>query len=496
MVVMALDFRKAFDIVDRKGLVETMVRFKINPLIINLIAKLYSGDETVIKIGGKEVKFQLRAGIRQGCTTSTMLFKLVTYEIMRWLEEVGVRFETRRYSLNSIFFADDNLMVAKTLAAARRNLLVVREAGKAFGLEINESKSKVMVYRVRGGRGGAREEVVDERVEGMEVVRELQYLGIKICDEQDIFGKHREEVVKKAELMSMQTYSVIERCCNKVMIGKTFWKTIVLPAVLMGVGLMSFTKKQTARLQMIEDGVLRKVLGARSFAPLAVMRGEVGVSCMRSRLIQSRLLLVKSMMEGPNELMRVVMGEVRADRFNKTNISIKSCMRELGMEYRDLEVMSKAEIKRKVREWDTDQWLALLRGLSTADLYLEFKGVMREEKVYDNKYSSELLFAARSNTLELNELRGRWGKGSPACWLCGEGREDLMHFVLKCPPLEGKRRDVIGKYEGESDRSTLGALLFGTGREDCEEVKGMLQDLWVERRRKLGVMGIRREGRG
>ena len=71
-----------------------------------------------------------------------------------------------------------------------------------------------------------------------------------------------------------------------------------------------------------------------------------------------------------------------------------------------------------------------------------------------------------------------------------------MHFVLKCPALEGKRRDVIGKYEGESDRSTLGALLFGTGREDCEEVKGMLQDLWVERRRKLGVMGIRREGRG
>ena len=67
MVVMALDYSKAFDSVDRRRLVETMVTYKINPLVINLIARLYSGDETVLTIGGKEVKMKLKAGIRQGC---------------------------------------------------------------------------------------------------------------------------------------------------------------------------------------------------------------------------------------------------------------------------------------------------------------------------------------------------------------------------------------------------------------------------------------------
>ena len=37
MVVIALDFSKAFDSVDRKKMVETMVRYKVNPHVINLV---------------------------------------------------------------------------------------------------------------------------------------------------------------------------------------------------------------------------------------------------------------------------------------------------------------------------------------------------------------------------------------------------------------------------------------------------------------------------
>ena len=68
-----------------------------------------------------------------------------------------------------------------------------------------------------------------------------------------------------------------------------------------------------------------------------------------------------------------------------------------------------------------------------------------------------------------------------------------MHFILKCRPLEGKRRGVIEKFRSDCDRDTLGALLFGTEGEDCEEVKSMMWDLWVERQRKLGVRWM---GRG
>ena len=114
--------------------------------------------------------------------------------------------------------------------------------------------------------------------------------------------------------------------------GKTFWKAVVLPSVLSGIGLMTLKKKQMNKLQRIEDGVFRKILGARKFAPLEVLRGEVRSSSMYSRFIQSKILLVKSIMDGQNELMKEALKGVRENEFNKMNIWITSCLRTVGFE--------------------------------------------------------------------------------------------------------------------------------------------------------------------
>ena len=55
------------------------------------------------------------------------------------------------------------------------------------------------------------------------------------------------------------TYSIIKRSVNKMLIGKTFWKNVVLPTILQGVGLMTFTSKEIKKLQVIENGVYRKI---------------------------------------------------------------------------------------------------------------------------------------------------------------------------------------------------------------------------------------------
>ena len=160
LVVMALDYSKAYDSIERKGLVETMIKYKLNPFIIDVIVKLYEDDETLMRIGGKEERVKVTSGIRQGCTASTELFKLVTFEIIRKLEEEGEVMEFGNINLNSLFFADDSLTVAKTVEEAERNLGVIREASRAFGLEINLRKSKAMIYRkgrrVAEERGGDR----------------------------------------------------------------------------------------------------------------------------------------------------------------------------------------------------------------------------------------------------------------------------------------------------------------------------------------------------
>ena len=52
LIIVALDFKKAYDSIDRGRLIATLVKYKIHPHAINLIVKVYSGDETVVGLGG------------------------------------------------------------------------------------------------------------------------------------------------------------------------------------------------------------------------------------------------------------------------------------------------------------------------------------------------------------------------------------------------------------------------------------------------------------
>merc|ERR1712030_114778 len=76
-----IDFKKAYDSIDRKKLIEVLIRFKINPQIINLIVQMYEGDRTTIQLGKMKETIEVTGGIRQGCSISTLLFKLVTFTI-------------------------------------------------------------------------------------------------------------------------------------------------------------------------------------------------------------------------------------------------------------------------------------------------------------------------------------------------------------------------------------------------------------------------------
>ena len=43
----------------------------------------------------------------------------------------------------------------------------------------------------------------------------------------------RDKIIQKARKMANKTYSVIERSYNKLLIGKTSWKSIVLLSVML-----------------------------------------------------------------------------------------------------------------------------------------------------------------------------------------------------------------------------------------------------------------------
>ena len=140
-----------------------MVRYRIHPQVIDIIARVYAEDETVISMLDREERVRVSSGIRQGCTASTVLFKLIAFEMIKGIRERGERFALEGLDLTSSFFADDSVLFANSLEMAERNVGVLREVGEYYGLKINMEKSKALVYRcseklgeVGGGHRGSK----------------------------------------------------------------------------------------------------------------------------------------------------------------------------------------------------------------------------------------------------------------------------------------------------------------------------------------------------
>ena len=247
---------------------------------------------------------------------------------------------------------------------AERNIEVLKKVGEYFGLKVNVDKSKALVYKCK-------ERPVE--IGGIEVVKSLKCLGMVVDDSRDLYSTHRKAVVGRSKWRARDTCSAIERSYNRGLVGKTIWKDIELPGLLFGAGLLNFTKRQVNALQRMDNMVYRTILRAPSYVAVKTLRGEIGSSCMSSRLTKGMLLLAKSMMESENGLVREILGRVRRDDKNAWNRGLKGCLEKVGLEYDSLGEMSKGQLKEKVIEMDTMEWKRDMERKSSLYFYRIYK---------------------------------------------------------------------------------------------------------------------------
>ena len=107
-----VDFKKAYDSVNRQKLIEVLAKYEVNTRIIEMIVQMYVSDKTTIKLGSKQETIDVTCGIRQGCSISKLLFKMVTFSIIEELEEKGRKYEIDKYKGNSLWIADDATPIA------------------------------------------------------------------------------------------------------------------------------------------------------------------------------------------------------------------------------------------------------------------------------------------------------------------------------------------------------------------------------------------------
>ena len=106
---------------------------------------------------------------------------------------------------------------------------------------------------------------------------------------------------------------------------------------------------------------------------------------------------------------------------------------------------------------------------------------MKDDGCYDNRFSSTLLFKARSNTLKLKDFN-RFTNKDTSCSLCGDEREDLVHFLIGCNKLEESRdKTIMEKYRDVNKEKMVGRILHT--EKDIEAVKAMIEKMWYLRKK-------------
>ena len=467
-----IDFKKAYDSIDRKKLIEVLIEYKINPKIIDLIVQMYKDDHTIINLGNMNEKIEVTGGIRQGCCISTLLFKMVTFKIIEKLRREPL-FKMRKFNDNSIWLADDATLIAESPQILKQLLDCLNKAGGEYGLQINREKTKIM--KIRGQED-------DLRLRDYEMVEETTYLGVTIGGKgRYIFENENKKILDKANRKVNTIMSEVRKSADKAIVGKAIWKQISVPSILFGRAVIPTCNTLAEALQRKENKVWRHIMGIGGYSTVAALRGEMGASLMKTRVMETTLQFVREVMNGKFINIREMMLDTIKMKVGSWYRIVNSYLIELGIDWEDIYSMTKEDIKSMIRIYDTHIWRNNLEKKSTLKYYKEGKTKMGYEFCYRNNINSMFYARARLNSLKLEEAKGR---GKPyydkICKMCGLEEEDLLHFIIKCPTLERRRNYSILDNSLQVPEERLIQCLYK--QRNYQEIGRMIKEMWYARR--------------
>ena len=130
---------------------------------------------------------------------------------------------------------------------------------------MNKEKSNILIYNQREQ---------PDTIANIKICNKIKYLGITIENKKNCFREHKKEKLNKAKQLANMTYSITERSCNRLLVGKGYWKGVGLAVTLYGAEILDYSKEELEKLQRIENKVYRCILRVPTCPANCVLRSE------------------------------------------------------------------------------------------------------------------------------------------------------------------------------------------------------------------------------
>ena len=146
-----VDFKKAYDTVNRDVLMKRLQSLGINGIFMLNILAMYTKTEYCVKLkNGHTRTISSNLGLKQGCPLSPMLFNLYIDDIDYIFDDKCDPICIQNHKINNFLYADDLVIVSESKQGLQRGIDKASEFAKAKQLTINVNKCKTMVFNPLG----------------------------------------------------------------------------------------------------------------------------------------------------------------------------------------------------------------------------------------------------------------------------------------------------------------------------------------------------------
>ncbi|KAK3514616.1 hypothetical protein QTP70_021528, partial [Hemibagrus guttatus] len=272
-----VDLEKAYDRVPREELWYCMRKSGVAEKYVRVVQDMYERSRTVVRCAvGQTEEFKVEVGLHQGSALSPFLFAIV----MDQLSE-----EVRQESPWTMMFADDIVICSESREQVEENLERWRFTLERRGMKVSRSKTEYMCVNEREGSGTV-------RLQGEEVkkVQEFKYLGSTVQSN----GECGKEVKKRVQAGWNGWRKVSGVLCDRKISARIkgkVYRTVVRPAMLYGLEIVSLRKRQESELEVAELKMLRFSLGVTRLDRIRneYIRGTAHVGRLGDKVREARL---------------------------------------------------------------------------------------------------------------------------------------------------------------------------------------------------------------
>ena len=433
-----VDFKKAFDSVDRKLLLRKLCEMKLGSEFENFFVASNSTTKCNIKLPSHDTDFFANnAGVKQGDHNSPNFFNVYLNDLLISLNNSCHGVTVGNIKVNVLAYADDIVLICNSRKGLQQQLNILEGWCVENKIDINLSKTQVMCFWEHNNSN--RTDIKFNGTKIMEVLK-YKYLGIWV--------DNRLNFQTCAEMLSKSGSRALGSLIHKVKkfndLGyksyKKLFQSTILPVVDYGCEIWNLSNHKS--IEDLQFRAIRYFMGVHKYTPLLGLEGDSGLDPTNVRVDLNILrfynrLLCMSESRIPRMLYNLDVSTPWKRRLEKI-LNVIDVIKG--------NVVNIRHARKTLLQKYEDKWLINIQHKPKLRTYCSFKqsrSIPKHLNLNLSKHHRSIISQLRLGVLPLRVETGRFLNIKYCNRLCESCTtntvEDEKHFLFDCPLYEYHR---------------------------------------------------------